>query len=242
VGGEVLDIEVAVLPGRGRVHLTGALGDVMKESAGAALSYTRSRAATLGLADDFHKTRDIHVHVPAGATPKDGPSAGIAIAVALISALTGVPASGQVALTGEITLRGNVLPIGGLKEKAVAALRAGKTCVVMPAANARELEEIPEEVVAQLSFVTVRSMDEVLDRALVGRPSSHTAPPQRGAATSPTARSTRSADVVPATAGTARDGAAVHATQRPLRPLDAVPPATGTARRPANARQRRIRR
>ncbi|MGQ0766610.1 MAG: endopeptidase La [Gemmatimonadota bacterium] len=170
VGGEVLDIEVAVLPGRGRVHLTGALGDVMKESASAALSYTRSRAEALGIPPDFHRGHDIHIHVPAGATPKDGPSAGIAMAVALISALTGVPARGALAMTGEITLRGRVLPIGGLKEKTVAALRLGKSVVLLPAANGREIEELPEEVRTRLTLVPVATMDEVLAHALTRLP------------------------------------------------------------------------
>jgi ATP-dependent Lon protease len=173
VGGEVLDIEVAVLPGRGRVLLTGALGDVMKESASAALSYTRSRAAALGIAADFHKLHDIHVHVPAGATPKDGPSAGIAMAVALVSALTGIPTRGSLAMTGEITLRGRVLPIGGLKEKSVAALRLRKSIILIPAANAREIEELPEEVRAQLTLIPVSNMDEVLTHALVHLPAAH---------------------------------------------------------------------
>ena len=170
VGGEVLEIEVAVLPGRGRVQLTGALGDVMKESAGAALSYARSRAAALGIDRDFHKTRDIHVHIPAGATPKDGPSAGIAIATALVSALSGIPVRGTVAMTGEITLRGRVLPIGGLKEKSVAALRAQRTDVVIPHLNARELEELPEDVRNGITFHAVETMDEVLRLALTRPP------------------------------------------------------------------------
>lgn len=170
VGGEVLEIEVAVLPGRGRVQLTGALGDVMKESAGAALSYARSRAAQLGIDRDFHKTRDIHVHIPAGATPKDGPSAGIAIATALVSALSGIPIRGAVAMTGEITLRGRVLPIGGLKEKSVAALRNLRTDVVIPHLNARELEELPEEVQRSIVFHPVETMDQVLAIALVHPP------------------------------------------------------------------------
>ncbi len=170
VGGEVLEVEVSILPGRGRVQLTGALGDVMKESAGAAISYARARAGTLGIDRDFHKTRDIHVHIPAGATPKDGPSAGIAIATALVSALSGIPIRGTVAMTGEITLRGRVLPIGGLKEKSVAALRSQRTQVVIPLLNARELEELPEDVREGLTFHPVATMDEVLAVALVRLP------------------------------------------------------------------------
>jgi len=170
VGGEVLEIEVAVIPGRGRLHLTGALGDVMKESAGAALSYARSRARALGIDPEFSRTRDLHVHIPAGATPKDGPSAGIAIATALVSALTGTPIRASVAMTGEITLRGRVLPIGGLKEKSVAALRAAKSTVIIPAMNARELEEMPQDVRDGLVFRPVQSMDEVLQIALVAAP------------------------------------------------------------------------
>lgn len=165
-GGEVLDIEVAVLPGRGRLHLTGALGDVMKESAGAALSYTRSRASVLGIDPEFNRKVDLHVHIPAGATPKDGPSAGIAIATALISALTRRPIRADVAMTGEVTLRGRVLPIGGLKEKSVAALRLHKHTVVIPRGNARELEELPTEVRAGITFHPVASMDDVIAIAL----------------------------------------------------------------------------
>ncbi|HEX2716654.1 MAG TPA: endopeptidase La [Gemmatimonadaceae bacterium] len=165
-GGEVLEIEVTVLPGRGKLALTGTLGDVMKESASAALSYTRSRAQALGIERDFHRTRDIHVHMPAGATPKDGPSAGIAIATALVSALTGVPVRGDVAMTGELTLRGRVLAIGGLKEKSVAAHRCGVRHVVIPAANARELDELPEEVRNAVVFHPVKQMDQVLALAL----------------------------------------------------------------------------
>ncbi|HZF68464.1 MAG TPA: endopeptidase La, partial [Gemmatirosa sp.] len=146
VGGELLEVEVSVVPGRGRVQLTGALGDVMKESATAAVSYVRARARALGVDPDFHRTRDVHVHIPAGATPKDGPSAGITIATALVSALTGIPVRGDVAMTGEITLRGRVLPIGGLKEKGVAAHRQGIREVVLPQGNARGLTELPEAV------------------------------------------------------------------------------------------------
>jgi ATP-dependent Lon protease len=164
-GGEVLEIEVSAVPGRGKLHLTGTLGDVMKESATAALSYIRSRARHLGVEVDFHRSRDLHVHIPAGATPKDGPSAGIAIATAMISALTGTPVRGDVAMTGEITLRGRVLAIGGLKEKAVAALRARIHEVVIPASNVREIEELPPDVRATMRFHPVRTMDEVLSLA-----------------------------------------------------------------------------
>ncbi|HEY5440280.1 MAG TPA: endopeptidase La [Gemmatimonadaceae bacterium] len=166
VGGDVLEIEVSVVPGRGRLQLTGTLGDVMKESASAALSYTRARASSLGLEREFLRTRDLHVHIPAGATPKDGPSAGIAIACAIVSALTGVPLRGAVAMTGEITLRGRVLGIGGLKEKTVAALRNRITHIILPQENARELDELPPEVKAGIQFHPVRSMDEVLAVAL----------------------------------------------------------------------------
>jgi ATP-dependent Lon protease len=169
-GGEVLDVEVAVVPGSGQVQLTGTLGDVMKESAFAAVTYARSRAARLGLDPQFHQNVDIHIHIPEGATPKDGPSAGITIATALISALTGTPSRADVAMTGEITLRGRVLAVGGLKEKAVAALREGLAKVLLPAANAPELELMPEEVIAGLEFVPVHTMDEVLTEALTSMP------------------------------------------------------------------------
>ncbi len=167
-GGEVLEIEVSVVKGRGKVQLTGTLGDVMKESASAALSYARTRAHALGLDGDFYRNRDIHIHMPAGATPKDGPSAGIAIATGVISALTGVPVRGDVAMTGEITLRGRVLPIGGLKEKSVAAHRNKISDVIIPYGNARDVEDLPEEVRASVRFHPVKTMDEVLTMALRG--------------------------------------------------------------------------
>lgn len=169
-GGEVLDVEVAILPGNGTLRLTGTLGEVMKESAQAALTYARARSDRLGLAPQFHEKVDIHVHIPEGATPKDGPSAGITIAVALISALTETPTRADVALTGEITLRGRVLGVGGVKEKAVAALRGGIRVVVLPDANASDLELLPPEVLGAVRFVLVRSMDEVMDAALVRSP------------------------------------------------------------------------
>jgi ATP-dependent Lon protease len=165
-GGDVLEIEVSVVPGRGKLQLTGTLGEVMKESASAALSYARARAGTLGLEREFLRTRDLHVHIPAGATPKDGPSAGIAIACAIVSALSGIPLRGDVAMTGEITLRGRVLAIGGLKEKSVAALRHRIAEVIVPQENARDLGELPPEVKAGIRFHPVRTMDEVLAVAL----------------------------------------------------------------------------
>ena len=169
-GGEVLDVEVAILPGTGNLRLTGTLGDVMKESAQAAVTYARSRSELLGLTPQFHETLDVHIHIPEGATPKDGPSAGITIAVALISALTDTPTRADVAMTGEITLRGRVLGVGGIKEKAVAALRSGIRTVILPSSNASDLELLPREVLEQVRFVPVRSMDEVMEAALARSP------------------------------------------------------------------------
>jgi ATP-dependent Lon protease len=166
-GGDVLTVEVSVLPGRGELLLTGKLGEIMRESGQAALSYARSRAALLGLEKNFYKEVDVHVHVPEGAMPKDGPSAGITMVVALVSALTGVPTRKDVAMTGEITLRGNVLPVGGLNEKLVAARRAGITTVLIPKMNEREIKDIPAEVRNSLNIVAVETMDEVLKLALV---------------------------------------------------------------------------
>ena len=166
VGGELLEVEVNVVPGGGKLELTGNLGDVMKESAQAALSYIRSRAVPLGLDQKFYKDVDIHVHFPEGAVPKDGPSAGIAITTAMVSALTGIPVKARLAMTGEVTLRGRVLPIGGLKEKTMAALRSGIQTVLIPQDNRKDLEEIDPTVRAGLRFVTVAQVDEVLAQAL----------------------------------------------------------------------------
>jgi len=173
-GGDTLVIEVAVLPGSGKLLLTGKLGDVMKESAQAAFSFTRSRTEQFGIEAGFHEKVDIHIHVPEGAIPKDGPSAGITMATALVSALTQIPVSREVAMTGEITLRGRVLPIGGLKEKALAAHRAGIRKVLMPKDNEKDLAEIPESVKNDMEFVPVSHMDEVLDHALVRKPGTRT--------------------------------------------------------------------
>lgn len=168
VGGELLEVEVNVVPGSGKVVLTGNLGDVMKESAKAALSYIRSRAAQLGVEPDFHSTKDVHVHFPEGAVPKDGPSAGIAITTAIVSALTGIPVRRDIAMTGEVTLRGRVLAIGGLREKTMAALRNQITTVIIPAENVKDLEDIDQAVRSALCFVPARQVDEVLVQALTG--------------------------------------------------------------------------
>lgn len=167
-GGEVLDVEVAVVDGTGKLELTGNLGNVMKESCHAAVTYIRSKAATLGIDPEFYKEKDIHIHFPEGAIPKDGPSAGITICTAIVSALTGVPARQDIAMTGEISLRGRVLPIGGLREKTMAALRNGVNTVIVPSANEQDLAEIDPTVRAALNFVLVDKVDKVLETALSG--------------------------------------------------------------------------
>ena len=167
VGGTTLEVEVNVVDGTGKLELTGNLGDVMKESAFAAMSFIRSRAKALGLAPDFYKTKDIHVHFPEGAVPKDGPSAGITICTAIVSALTNRPVRRDVAMTGEISIRGRVLAIGGLKEKTMAALRHGVKTVIIPAENEKDLEEIDQTVRQALQFITVSSADRVLEAALL---------------------------------------------------------------------------
>jgi ATP-dependent Lon protease len=170
VGGEILTIESVLLPGKGNIKITGKLGDVMQESVSAALSYVRSRATKFGIKPTLFERRDIHVHVPEGATPKDGPSAGVAMATSIVSILTGIPVRRDVAMTGEITLRGRVLPIGGLKEKLLAALRAGITTVFIPKENEKDLAEIPDNVKKHLKLVPVADVDEVIAQALARRP------------------------------------------------------------------------
>lgn len=166
VGGETLSVETNVMSGNGKVELTGKLGDVMKESAMAAISYIRSRADVLDIDGEFYKNKDIHIHVPEGAVPKDGPSAGITMATALVSSLTGKPVRNDIAMTGEITLRGNVLPIGGLKEKSLAAYRAGIKTVIIPEENKADIDDIPAEIRKKMKFIPVSSMDNVLENAL----------------------------------------------------------------------------
>jgi ATP-dependent Lon protease len=168
VGGSILSTEATVVDGKGKLTLTGKLGDVMQESAQAAMSYIRSRAARLGLPRDFYRSLDIHVHVPEGAIPKDGPSAGITIATALASALSRIPVRRDIAMTGEITLRGKVLPIGGLKEKLLAAHRAGLFEAILPKENEKDLSEVPENLRSVMKLHLVDNMDQVLAIALEG--------------------------------------------------------------------------
>src|SRR5208282_493899 len=166
VGGELLTIEGVMMPGKGRMTVTGNLKDVMKESISAAASYVRSRAVDFGIEPPLFDKRDIHVHVPEGATPKDGPSAGVGMVTVIVSMLSGIPVRRDVAMTGEVTLRGRVLPIGGLKEKLLAALRGGITTVLIPQENVKDLEEIPENVKRDLKIISVSTVDEVLNLAL----------------------------------------------------------------------------
>jgi ATP-dependent Lon protease len=170
VGGEILTIESVLLPGKGNVKHTGKLGDVMQESVSAAISYVRSRSQSFGIKPTIFEKRDIHVHVPEGATPKDGPSAGIAMATSIVSVMTGIPVRRDVAMTGEITLRGRVLPIGGLKEKLLAALRAGITTVFIPKDNEKDLVEIEANVKRDLKIIPVAHVDEVISQALARKP------------------------------------------------------------------------
>jgi ATP-dependent Lon protease len=166
VGGTTLTIEVSLMRGKGEILLTGKLGDVMKESARAAISYIRAHAGKYGIDEERFEKTDIHVHVPEGATPKDGPSAGITMATAILSAFTEKAVKKSVAMTGEITLRGKVLPIGGLKEKALAAYRQGIKDVIIPSANKKDVQEIPKEILKEINFITADSVEEVLKHAI----------------------------------------------------------------------------
>ena len=166
-GGELLCVETLTMPGKGNTAITGKLGDVMKESAQAAVSFVRSRAKQLGINVDFYKKLDLHIHIPEGAIPKDGPSAGISMCTAIVSALAKAPVYRDLAMTGEITLRGRVLPIGGLKEKILAAHRGGIKKVIIPKENEKDLRDIPASVLRQVEVVSVEHMDEVLSHALI---------------------------------------------------------------------------
>ncbi len=184
VGGELLTTEVTVMQGRGNLIITGKLGEVMQESAQAAMSYVRSRADRLGLEKNFYQRLDTHIHVPEGAIPKDGPSAGITMATAIVSALLKIPVRSDLAMTGEITLRGRILPIGGLKEKILAAHRAGIKTVLIPKENEKDIKEIPPKILKSIELVLVDHMDEVLKRALVLEDPEHfLAPRMKGMAT-----------------------------------------------------------
>jgi ATP-dependent Lon protease len=173
VGGEVLLTEVTLMEGRGQLTMTGKLGEVMQESARAAMSFVRSRASAYGIGRDFHRKMDLHIHIPEGAIPKDGPSAGITMATTIVSALTKIPVRSDVAMTGEITLRGKVLPIGGVKEKLLAAHRAGIKNIILPKDNEKDLQDIPQDVLDSVRVSLVDTMDEVLQVALERIPAPH---------------------------------------------------------------------
>ncbi|MDU0894648.1 MAG: S16 family serine protease, partial [Anaerococcus sp.] len=167
VGGTMLTIEANVMDGKGNVEFTGSLGDVMKESGQAAMTYIRSNAKDLGIRGKFYDNKDIHVHVPEGATPKDGPSAGITMTTAMVSSLTGKKVRNDIAMTGEVTITGDVLPIGGLKEKALAAYTYGIHNVIIPKENKRDTEDIPKEIREKINFIEVTNVSEVIDKALI---------------------------------------------------------------------------
>ncbi len=179
MGGDIMFVEASVMPGEGGLVLTGQLGDVMKESGRAALSYAKANWDRLGIAEESLKGREVHIHVPAGAVPKDGPSAGITIATALVSSLSGRKVRADVAMTGELTLTGRVLPIGGLKEKILGAVRAGITEIILPHENEADLEDIPEDVQEMLTFHLVETLDEVMAVALKGELQHVARPPKR---------------------------------------------------------------
>jgi ATP-dependent Lon protease len=178
-GGEILFVEATRMPGQSKLILTGKLGDVMQESAHAALTFVRARAERWGLSDDFFETTDVHVHVPAGAMPKDGPSAGVAMITAMVSLFSGRPVRNDVAMTGEITLRGHILPIGGVKEKVLAAHRAGVRRVFLPERNKKDLVDIPEEIRKDMDLVTAEHVDQVIEQALEPAESKPALPPRR---------------------------------------------------------------
>jgi ATP-dependent Lon protease len=177
VGGEVLQTEATLMDGKGQLTLTGKLGEVMQESARAAMTFVRSRAADYGIGREFHRKMDLHIHIPEGAIPKDGPSAGITMATTIVSALTKIPVRNDVAMTGEITLRGKVLPIGGVKEKLLAAHRAGIKNVILPKENEKDLQDLPKDILEVLSVSLVETMDEVLQIALERQPVARQVPP-----------------------------------------------------------------
>lgn len=169
-GGEILSVETIVMPGKGKLTLTGQLGEVMQESGKAALTYARSRAKKFKIKDKFYENYDIHVHIPEGAIPKDGPSAGVTMATSLISSLTEIPVRKDVAMTGEITLRGRVLPVGGLKEKILAAYQSGIKTIIIPKENIKNIDDLPNNIKKRLKFVAVNNIDDVLKTALTRCP------------------------------------------------------------------------